>query len=96
MDLELAKRLNQPATTKIILCVMDGLGGLSREKTLRSELEAADIPNLDRLTAKSEVGLTVPVGAGITPGSGPGHLALFGYDPLTFDIGRGVLEATGI
>lgn len=96
MDLELAKRLNQPATTKIILCVMDGLGGLSRPETLRSEMEAADIPNLDKLAGKAEVGLTVPVGAGITPGSGPGHLALFGYDPLTFDIGRGVLEATGI
>ncbi len=96
MDLELARKLAQPATTKIVLCVLDGLGGLARVQTLRSELEAADIPNLDRLAVKSEVGLTVPVGAGITPGSGPGHLALFGYDPLTFDIGRGVLEATGI
>ena len=96
MDLELARKLAQPATTKIVLCVLDGLGGLARVQTLRSELEAADIPNLDRLAAKSEVGLTVPVGAGITPGSGPGHLALFGYDPLAFDIGRGVLEATGI
>ncbi len=96
MDLELAKRLSQPASTKIILCVMDGLGGLARAQTLRSELEAASVPNLDRLAVKSEVGLTVPVGPGITPGSGPGHLALFGYDPYRFDIGRGVLEAAGI
>jgi 2,3-bisphosphoglycerate-independent phosphoglycerate mutase len=96
VDLELAKRLAQPASTKIILCVLDGLGGLAREETLRSELEKADVQNLDRLAAKSEVGLTIPVGPGITPGSGPGHLALFGYDPYRFDIGRGVLEAVGI
>lgn len=96
MDLELAKRLSQPAKTKIILCVLDGLGGLAQHATLRSELEKAQVSNLDRLAARSEVGLTVPVGPGITPGSGPGHLALFGYDPLRFDIGRGVLEAVGI
>lgn len=96
MDLALAKRLAQPATTKIVLCVLDGLGGLARHATLRSELEAASIPNLDRLAPRSEVGMTVPVGTGITPGSGPGHLALFGYDPLAFNVGRGVLEATGI
>ena len=96
MDLELAKRLSQPNTTKIILCVLDGLGGLPRHETLRSEMEAAQITNLDRLAQRSEVGLTVPVGPGITPGSGPGHLALFGYDPYRFDIGRGVLEAVGI
>ncbi|MGH2609597.1 MAG: 2,3-bisphosphoglycerate-independent phosphoglycerate mutase, partial [Tepidiformaceae bacterium] len=77
MDLALAKRLARPNTTRIILCVLDGLGGLPRTETMRSELEQANLPNLDRLATRSEVGLTTPVGPGITPGSGPGHLALF-------------------
>ena len=96
MDLALAKLLARPNNTKIILCVLDGLGGLPRTETRRSELEQANCPNLDRLATRSEVGLTTPVGIGITPGSGPGHLALFGYDPYVYDIGRGVLEAVGI
>ena len=96
MDLELAAKLRQPAESQIILCVLDGLGGLARPETERSELEQSDTPNLDRLTETSDVGLTVPVGMGVTPGSGPGHLALFGYDPYRFDIGRGALEAVGV
>ena len=96
MKLDLARRLHQNNGSKIVLCVLDGLGGLPKEETKRSELEQADTPNLDRLASVSELGMTVPVGIGITPGSGPGHLSLFGYDPYEYDVGRGVLEAVGI
>ena len=96
MDLDLIHRLAVPSDTKILLCVIDGLGGLPHLDTGRSELERANIPQLDRLAAESVCGLTVPVGPGITPGSGPGHLALFGYNPLRYQVGRGVLEALGI
>jgi 2,3-bisphosphoglycerate-independent phosphoglycerate mutase len=96
MDLNLARELSQEADTKIVLFVMDGLGGLPHPETGRTELEAAWTPHLDRIAKESSCGLTVPVGPGITPGSGPGHLALFGYDPLVYNIGRGVLEAVGI
>jgi len=96
MELELARELAQEADTKIVLFVMDGLGGLPHHETGRTELETAYTPHLDMLARESACGLTVPVGVGITPGSGPGHLALFGYDPLKFNIGRGVLEAVGI
>ncbi|HWO72219.1 MAG TPA: phosphoglycerate mutase, partial [Dehalococcoidia bacterium] len=96
MDIELLRQLAAPNDTKIVLCVIDGLGGLPDPVIRRSELENADIPNLDHLAADSVCGLTIPVAYGVTPGSGPGHLALFGYDPLKYEVGRGVLEALGI
>ncbi|MGD0116226.1 MAG: 2,3-bisphosphoglycerate-independent phosphoglycerate mutase [Dehalococcoidia bacterium] len=96
MDLEVIRELVVKNDTKIILLVIDGLGGLPRPETGRSELEEANTIHLDRLAADGLCGLTVPVGTGITPGSGPGHLALFGYDPLKYKVGRGVLEALGI
>jgi 2,3-bisphosphoglycerate-independent phosphoglycerate mutase len=96
MDLELLRSLATTADTKVMLCVIDGLGGLPDPETHRSELQTAMIPNLNRLAADSLTGMTIPVGYGVTPGSGPGHLALFGYDPLRFEVGRGVLESLGI
>lgn len=96
VDFRLMKSLQIPGETRIVHLVMDGLGGLPRELDGKTELEAADTPNLDALAARSQLGLAVPVRPGVTPGSGPAHLALFGYDPLTYDIGRGVLEALGI
>lgn len=95
MNLDLLRDLSVPNDTKILLLVIDGLGGLPNSSG-RSELEQADIPQLDRLAQESLCGLTMPVAWGVTPGSGPGHLALFGYDPERFTVGRGVLEALGI
>jgi 2,3-bisphosphoglycerate-independent phosphoglycerate mutase len=79
----------------MVLLVIDGLGGYA-DADHDSELEAAHTPNLDRLAAEGSCGLTLPAGPGITVGSGPGHLALFGYDPLEYDLGRGVLSAVGL
>jgi len=96
MDLELIRTLIVPNTTKLVLLSLDGLGGLPHPDTGKSELETARIPNLHALAARSACGLLRHVGPGITPGSGPGHLGLFGYDPLRYQVGRGVLEALGI
>ena len=93
---DVLKSLRESNSTKIVLLVADGLGGLPIEPGGKTELETARTPNLDALAAEGTVGLSTPVAPGITPGSGPGHLGLFGFDPLEHDIGRGVLEALGI
>jgi 2,3-bisphosphoglycerate-independent phosphoglycerate mutase len=96
MDLDTLRSLVVPNTTKAILLSADGLGGFPHPDTGRSELETARIPHLDALARRGSCGLIRHVGPGITPGSGPGHLGLFGYEPLAYPVGRGVLEALGI
>ncbi|MDQ2825406.1 MAG: phosphoglycerate mutase, partial [Actinomycetota bacterium] len=94
MTLDLAT-LVQPATTKMLLVVLDGLAGYATADR-GTELEEAATPNLDKLAAAGSCGLLDPVGPGITPGSGPAHLALFGYDPFDYHLGRGALSAAGL
>ena len=96
IDLPYLKDVCQATPSKIVMLVVDGLGGAPHPDTGKSELECARLPNLDALARRSAGGLTTPVAPGITPGSGPGHMALFGYDPVKYLMGRGVLEALGI
>jgi 2,3-bisphosphoglycerate-independent phosphoglycerate mutase len=97
MDIhQLTRELHFKNDTKIVLYVADGLGGLPQQPGGLTELETANTPNLDALAKRGICGGSIPVFPGISPGSGPGHLALFGYDPIKYLIGRGALEATGI
>lgn len=95
-QLELMRRLHRDSPSKIVLLILDGLGGLGMRTGEKTALETAHKPNLDRLAKEGAVGQTIPIRRGISPGSGPAHLAMFGYEPLTFEVGRGVLEASGI
>jgi len=92
----LPDELIQGNDSRILFYILDGLGGTTDPERKTTELQAARTPVLDSLAARSETGLVVPVLPGIAPGSGPGHFALFGYDPVENNIGRGVLEAAGI
>src|SRR5207237_8063863 len=93
----LYSELTLKTKAKLALLVLDGLGDVAtREQGYVTPLEAARTPNLDALARDSAQGRMIPVAPGITPGSGPGHLGLFGYDPLQFQVGRGVIEALGL
>jgi len=97
MDIhDLTRELHVKNDSKIIMLVADGLGGLPMQTGGKTELETANTPNLDALAARGALGCSIPIIPGIAPGSGPGHLGLFGYDPLKYMIGRGALEATGV
>src|SRR4051812_45355736 len=93
----LYSELTLKTNARLVLLVMDGLGDIAtREQGFVTPLEAARTPNMDALARDSAQGRMLPVAPGITPGSGPGHLGLFGYDPLQFQVGRGVIEALGL
>lgn len=96
MNPELIDKLVVPNDTKIVFLILDGVGGLPLPGGDKTELETANTPNLDRLARKSICGLLDPIGYGITPGSGPAHFSLFGYDPVKNNVGRGMLAAAGI
>ncbi len=96
IPLEVLQNLAEKTPSKIILMIIDGLGGMPNPETGLTELETANLPNLDAMAGRSIAGLSDPVGPGISPGSGAGHLALFGYDPIKYDIGRGALSAFGL
>src|SRR5215470_14881694 len=93
---DLIRELREDNGSRIVLLVADGLGGLPVVPGGKTELETARTPHLDNCAREGTCGLSIPVLPGITPGSGPGHLGLFGYDPLAYRIGRGILEALGI
>src|ERR1041384_492000 len=94
---ELYSELTLKTGAKLALIVLDGLGDLAtKEQEYMTPLEAARTPNLDALCQDAAQGRMIPVAPGITPGSGPGHLGLFGYDPLEFEVGRGVIETLGL
>jgi len=96
IDFDHIKKLSRTSPSKLVLLVIDGIGGLPHPKTGKTELESARKPNLDKVAQESLCGLIDPVSPGITPGSTPAHLALFGYDPVKYNIGRGITEALGI
>ena len=90
------KKISHTSPSKIVLLIIDGVGGLPHPEIGQTELESAEKPNLDQVAKESICGLIDLISPGITPGSAPGHLAIFGYDPVKYSIGRGIIEALGI